>query len=873
MGNQFDGDKFPQEYPARHKESPQGADLLLDFLTSSSNNAGKSVNRAVDETLASESLVGAGSRLAYVLGTGTAKSTVGFGNAIVHDLTPEHWGETALKAGTAFTIGLGMRALLPKAGAVKAIVGTIMGVSFVKDALMPGLEAGTTAWSTRSRADLDKAANKMGDGYGMFALDSIVGIKLGMKGEHVAGKVIDKHFPGFEIAKSNMFNSERFGLGKTVSSMAKPVEKLANNVENNLTKVRDGIQGKIDESNLARIKQIKEQHKRIHEVEKLLRDEKTTEPKAESSPKAKTAAVAELPVAGQDKYIYDSANLEKIGKLRERTQNERSLEKEKFDHLQNEFIMPSEIAINPDMTAKMSPAYRQSTDQIHALAKRITNERSYNEFGEFLEPHRVGRMQQTYGLSKTVDLNNYMIDSWKIKVRGLTNKAGLPPEIISKNLPPYSAVLPTNDGPYILPSVPGLIDCAVTVAEADARLYRDGVAYSHEGMHDWYNQFLRFDDKHRSTWLRAAAKDAMKKLGITNEEVKLSNGKPLLDDNGKPVMMEDLIIDIAKAQPNENGCDWTSMAFSGHALPVQYGGLEISWTGKLGKDSYKSPAFVEADSPGGYEVHNVGASRIKTMARVMQLRAPNHEKTQNIANALINWANKFAPPNDKYRWEQLEYNDKTGQHSRTGVFVEVPVPLWDTAINNILEKQLFQPLERLQGKRWHDCLPDQAKVTERVESLSDKIAEAVMKDQDTIHDFGKYAEDFNSKLYDDILGTMSMVDVFNAGPIAEAKVFASGLAEKVVDQRMEKIHSWLRKQFRDDQSEPLPVQPATSTPNGQPLSLRLAQSAIDRWNRARRLPEAAATNNIGAATGAINLDLLMREHELKKALENNHTSM
>lgn len=869
MGNQFDGSKIPQDH-SENKFTPKaansGPDLLLDFLTSSSDQVGKSVDQTLNDSLSEDSFLGAGSRVAYVLGAGAAKSTVGFGNAIVHDLSPEHWAETGFKAGTAFSIGLAMRTLLPKAGAVKAIVGTVMGVSFVKDALTPGIEAVSAALNKQNRKDLDKAADKMGDGYGMFALDSLVGIKLGMKGEHVAGKVIDKHFPGFEVAKSNLFNSTRNPVGKTIKSFAEPVSESAKQVESSLTENRDVIQVALDQQNIAKIKEFQSLRKKEQEVKKLFAEEKTI---TAGKDKAAQALPPELPVNGQDKYTYDADNLAKIGQIRAEVQNARALEAEQFDHLQNEIIMPTEISQNPALNEKINPAYRQTTDQINALAKRMTNKQNVDELHDFVNTHKTARVQYMFGNPKALDHNNFFIDFWKIKMGGLINKAGVPPETLKQHKPPLTAVLPTNEGPYIQPSIPKVMDTAVAVVEADSRVHRDGPAQSHEADHEFtFNQFLRFDAKTREKWLGDIAKETLKEHGLENKPVTMSNGKPFLDQNGKPVTYEELIKSILKAQPNENSSDWAGVGVSGHALAVQYGALEMSWQGQLGKNSYISPAFADAENALGFEVHNLGRSRILAMAEVLRMRANGHERSLNIANALTNWANRASEAGENYRWEQLKYNEQTGRHSRTGVFVEIPLAVWDTAIKKTAQKQLFQPLERLNGKTLHECLPDQGKVIDRCEDLASKIADAAIKNLDKIEGFDKYRDEFNAKYPDEQLGKMNMVDVFNAGPIAEAIAFATGLSGKEVDARVDRVHSWVRSQFRDHQNEPISVVNSTAPVSPIPVALRIANGAINTWNKFRRMPEAAMTNNIGAATFAINADRLMREHRLKKEMEN-----
>src|ERR1700722_8386861 len=61
-------------------------------------------------------------RVAEVTALGVVSAVPGAFRAVEHDLDYHNWKETAVKVASAAAMGVAMRALLPEAGAVKALV-------------------------------------------------------------------------------------------------------------------------------------------------------------------------------------------------------------------------------------------------------------------------------------------------------------------------------------------------------------------------------------------------------------------------------------------------------------------------------------------------------------------------------------------------------------------------------------------------------------------------------------------------------------------------------------------------------------------------------------------------------------------------------
>jgi hypothetical protein len=117
-------------------------------------------------------------RVGQVTAEGLVYTVPGVLHAVQHDLDPANWKETATKIGTAAAMGVVMRVALPEAGAFKAIVGTAMGVYFMKDAARPVLNAWYNVCTTPGDEVMTRSAKTMGDALGAFAVDSYVAGKV-----------------------------------------------------------------------------------------------------------------------------------------------------------------------------------------------------------------------------------------------------------------------------------------------------------------------------------------------------------------------------------------------------------------------------------------------------------------------------------------------------------------------------------------------------------------------------------------------------------------------------------------------------------------------------------------------------------------------
>lgn len=133
--------------------------------------------------------MGAVERYGTVYGKGLLRTPEGIVNTLGHYY--HNPGEAAGKALFAGSIGVGMRTLLPKAGAGRAAVATIMAGMFVVDGAKALWQGGKDASAANNRRELDQAATKFGNHMGMFAFDAAAGGYIGIKAEKLTGRILE----------------------------------------------------------------------------------------------------------------------------------------------------------------------------------------------------------------------------------------------------------------------------------------------------------------------------------------------------------------------------------------------------------------------------------------------------------------------------------------------------------------------------------------------------------------------------------------------------------------------------------------------------------------------------------------------------------
>jgi len=158
-------------------------------------------------------------RRGVAFGEGLGYALPGAIKAAYEDVT--HPMQLVEKAGTAATIGLAMRVLLPAGGAGKAVVGAVMGYYMVKDAVQPMIKGWEESGKAQNMDQVNTAAQHIGDGVGAFAWDAYVGSKVGLKAEKLTGRAMDA-----TLGTANYSAFERWKVDVDNKFISKPLEKV-----------------------------------------------------------------------------------------------------------------------------------------------------------------------------------------------------------------------------------------------------------------------------------------------------------------------------------------------------------------------------------------------------------------------------------------------------------------------------------------------------------------------------------------------------------------------------------------------------------------------------------------------------------------------
>lgn len=168
------------------------------------------------------------SRHMRVLGNGLAYTGQGIWNGSNHDAA--HPLEFAGKMTSAFVTGALIRRFLPERGASKALAGTLMLGYFAYDGLGPVVKAWQAASDTKSDADLDRAARKLGNGLGLFVVDSFSGALAGYAGDKGMGRTLRArgidNYLAFEKSRALSWSPENNALERNLKNVANTLDGM-----------------------------------------------------------------------------------------------------------------------------------------------------------------------------------------------------------------------------------------------------------------------------------------------------------------------------------------------------------------------------------------------------------------------------------------------------------------------------------------------------------------------------------------------------------------------------------------------------------------------------------------------------------------------
>lgn len=828
---------------------------VSDFLSSSAINssAPKSNSDRAVEAIAEYQL----GRYALVTAEGLSLLPQGVLNGVKHNW--DHPGEFGLKMGMAALFGVGMRVALPKAGAARALAGTLMSYFMIRDAAAPMVQAFKDVSYTNDLNVIHGAAKNMADGWGLFAVDMAASMPVGMAAEWGTGRLMGMSKTGraFDAFKEDFFNSDKYAAGRFFNWSARTADATTDALAMKLIgRPEEGPHLTIDQKLAAIQRDLKPhhaapgdvnprmasaldaylQHKRWHKnqmpdkIDALLGESAAVaEGTARPTPQAGTESLpgapvrrfaddgtgpvvrvpADKPIVPTDKPATDvafkSTNADTVGKMAVTVRDEAAVVGEtqmKVDNFRESVQSPLTQAMR-EGKPPLDQGHFENNRALIELADQVRTPEHVQQAGFLLEHFRVANSQLGIPkqLPEIVDLNQYSRSVHKNLMDLLSRNGIKPQEVLRGTNSPIFLIFDSNGaGPYTIPAIKGVTDTAVIVLPREYRsmlgVHVAGV-YPHELGHDLiFGDLLRFPQNLRDHILKQdVVAKAMSDRGIADVSVEVPG-------HGK-MQKSELFTQLLRAQANENTADMFGTAIdpnTGLSLAVLLGSLRKPAPGGKGPGMLETRSmygreFVDDANPLGIEVHGIDSWRIKTTAETLRQLSNGDKRVVAYADRLDLLADAMRRPGDNYVWANM---DQQGQ------FVSVPIKEWDAIIPHMVRAQLETPLPSLNGKTLKQVYPDASKTFPRVDALADQMAAAARAGEAVVPKFDKAVhgpEDIMSA------GLSAWMKAIDANPQPGQPGY---LKPEVLLERINKVSEGLRALYRDDNFlPPTTAQPAT----------------------------------------------------------------
>jgi len=887
MGNQLER---AQKLETQAENAPGFAESALSELGNRSvqslTDVGDRFKKSTDGLVAQAVQDSALFRYGLVTVEGLAYTVPGVLNGVYHNLS--NLPELGFKVGVAATIGVGLRLALPEKGAARALVGTTMGVFFLRDAWRPFSQAYSQVSAAKDLDSVDKAARQMGDGLGLFAVDSFIGIKVGKFAEGMTGSALKstlgpKDFAQFEQSKEVFWNSDKYLWGRGLNAVARGADQVSGAIAERLVARQQRQPVPVDEA-MRRVDEAGRSAQQSFEdggfykygpktgtgervnfsdyVDALLRGEKPGEPKGAPEPvvdikplfgKGGTgvkvvsgadvdALVGPKPAAGAPppgstiSSEFDAANVAKLANHAQHVQKAWSDEMVQIADLRDGFQSP--IISLSDRTragALLGPEYDASTKQLVDLANQMQTAKHVEEAGLVLDLHAKAALQHQMRHPGVQDLNMFAEELHGTFLKGL-RKAGVSDKVLAGTVP--SRVTIANDqgsGNFTIPNIDGVIDRPVTLFPRNQTGLLSVFAgiNRHEQLgHDHvYGDLARFPKEFRDKLVVDAVRNAMSGAKIEDRDVNV----PVLG----PLKKSEFFKRVLMAEANENTADIVGTATGGPDTALSLGVLlqSLRKGGQLETRNVLGSQFEDF-----VEAHGIDRWRIKLCAEVMRQLANGDQDVLKMAGALDTYAAKASGGGTDYLWAST---DKPGEA------VRIPMQEWDAVIPHIVKAQLETPLEALEGKNFRAVLPQLAPIVKKIDLLATQISDSVQAGSN------KLTVPFDKNEY-------TIGQVFSSGLLGWLRSTARGEDAGRSLGLIGQISEGIRAEYR--QGNPHVVEPAPPLAIGAvrgPAPVRIAADwtgrVIGKQTALRNATARYATHMGSAATFLMIEDVLRKE--------------
>jgi hypothetical protein len=856
-------------------------DDALGPVIRSSDRMSDGADGIVDYAAANSKLV----RYGLVTVEGLAYTVPGVLNGLHYNLT--HLPEFGLKMGVAAGIGVGMRLLLPQKGAARAIAGATMGYMLVKDALTPIREAYAAVETANDMQTVHLAAAHMGNGLGLFAVDSVAGIKVAKWAEGGTGRLLQSRlgpdrYLAFENGKDVFWNSDKYWHGRALGWVGKKASVVTTAIAERLMTRRQHAEMPLSRQ-LELIDQAgKESHivtadtqlymqgplaqngRRINFTEFLDALEKGHKPsEILADPSIILVEGPGRRLAGSDIVVpetprivevrpgnakltgieaeYDAANMLRLADQARKMQERWTDESSQLADIKDGFKSP--VHSVSDATRKgalLGPEYNASAGQLVSVAEQISTVEHLKNAGFVLDLHAKAASQQQLGHPLVLDMNMFAEELHGVFINGL-RRAGVSDNVLAGKVPSRVALAADGgSGNFTIPNIDGVIDRPVTLfprSQTSLASVLAGINRHEQIGHDHvYGDLAKFPAEFRESMVGNVILNAMREAKIEDVNINV----PGRGSVKKSEFFKQLLI----AQANENTADIVGTATGGPDTALTLGVLlqSLRKGGKLETRNVLGQQF-----PDFVEPHGMDGWRIKLSAEVMRQMANGDKHVLRAADALDTYANQASRTDTHYQWASLDHE---------GQMVRIPRHEWDSVIPHIVRAQLDTPLNALEGKTFRDILPDLPATTRRIDALATKIADSVEAgSRDLTGPFDKTQ--------------FTIGEVFASGMTAWQRAVARGENPARALELINSISEGLRAQYRQGNPHHVNLVPA-AVEGVKPTTLtKVADFAGRTVKMQPKLGPGLASHStaIGGAAGALVMGDILEKHRLKLKLE------
>ena len=793
-------------------------------------------------------------------------------------------GEFAVKMGTAAAFGVGMNLLLPKAGAVKAIVGGAMTYFMVKDAAAPVINAykqvhadGTDLTTIRS------AAKEMSNGIGLFTVDMVAGLPVGLAADKLTGLALESTKTGrnFIEWKENFYNGKTTPVGKFSNATDELANSVAEKIRGRETKpsmedVLSGAQqGKTPMTIEQKLELIKKEMSHEHGIPSSLRPD--AEKAFEAALQHKRWHKNEMPnkidlllgenAAKADGFKAAAAAAEKTGpfaaipeKLGQRHGDHRHTEIKTSGDGSNNSAVPvgdkqsaavQQMAVTMrDAAAKVTETdmkianFRESVqspleqsmrtkmppplDEGHwannrnliELTQQIQKPEHVQQAGMLLEHHRVANVQM--GIPEQLPeivVLNQYSRSVHQDMMTMLRKAGINPDQVLRGT--NSPIFLIFDSQGAGPyTIPAIKGVTDTAVVVLPREYQKMLGVHVAGVYRHeLGHDLVYGDLLR--FPESLRDNVLKKDVIQNVMKNKSIGDTPVEVPGHGSMPKsEFFRQLLLAEANENTAD----IFASSRDPNS--GLSLATL----LSSLRKPADgAPAGTAGKLETRSMYGKEFASPENPLGIEVHGIDawRIKLSAEVLRQLSTNDVKVN-AYADKMVKLADNIRRPGDNyvwasmddpGKFVSIPIKEWDAIIPGIVKAQLETPLPALNNKALRDTYGNMAEIFPKIDSLSDKMAAAAQKGDKTVAGFDK--------------GAQRIEDVFSAGLSGWMKAMENNPAPgqpghvkpDLLLTRINALSTDLTMQYAGDNF----VTPSTLNPNVTPNINTFSMPNINRF--------------------------------------------